>query len=155
MGNLPREIMLKWDHVSSQNNKKCQIFQKIFFNSNDCAKNVVTQWDEAVQILEVIQSFHFLGVEIADSILYNAKYGPTLVEASCLPQWVNEFHTPTGETIAAECESNLGCYFISNEILPKVNDRNRQFQLLEYSESVYYDIQSNCNFYGSFCWNKK
>ena len=73
-------------------------------------KNVLIQWDPPK--VDIIQRFHFLGIEKADPVLYESIYGPTLVHASQLPQEALRFPTPPGEVLACNSDSNMPPYLI-------------------------------------------
>ena len=73
-------------------------------------KNVLIQWESPD--VEIIQRFHYLGVEQADPVLYEAIYGRTLVNASQLPPEALRFPTPRGEVLACNSDPNMPPYFV-------------------------------------------
>jgi len=73
-------------------------------------KNVLIQWESPD--VEITQRFHYLGIEQADPILYEAMFGPSLVHASQLPPEVFRFPTPHGEVLACNSDSNMPPYLV-------------------------------------------
>ena len=65
-------------------------------------KNVIIDW-ESHDNVELRQQYHFLGVDTADPLEYERRYGRELVETNRLPTFVNELNhkIPQGETLAA------------------------------------------------------
>ena len=65
-------------------------------------KNVIVQW-EAPSVV-VRKEFKYLGVIRANPAEYVAQYGAALLLSTALPQFVSEFKTPEGLTLAANAK---------------------------------------------------
>ena len=63
--------------------------------------NVIIEWETPDVSLK--KEFKCLGVHSADPAEYRKTFGSTLMKASELPSFVNEFKQPSGVTLAAEC----------------------------------------------------
>jgi hypothetical protein len=97
--------------------------QCIYFRKAPCSfypiKNVLIQWDSPD--VEIIQRFYYLGVEKVDPVLYEATYGPSLVDASQLPPEAFRFPTPRGEVLACDSNPNISPYLFKTYIYQDYN----------------------------------
>ncbi len=65
-------------------------------------KNVIIDWETTGRVDRVTQKMNFLGVDSADPLEYERRYGSELVDSHRLPaDIVNKLEVPQGEYLAA------------------------------------------------------